>query len=164
MIFEPQVVDVTVNIDDGVNVSVEEESSIEVTADITIVHSDADYYEGDYVVTPLPDDAIILETKDKVMSDNVTVQAGGGGEPNLQDKTVSYTPTESQQTATVTADNGYDGLDEVSITVGAIDSEYVGTDVPRKSSSDLTRSGATINVPSGYYSENASKSIGLTAW
>lgn len=82
-----------------------------------------------------------------------------GGEPNLQDKTVSYTPTESQQTAMVTADSGYDGLDEVSITVGAIDSEYVGSDVPRKSSADLTVSGATVNVPSGYYSASASKSV-----
>lgn len=37
--------------------------------------------------------------------------------PNLQSKTKSYTPTTSQQTETVTADSGYDGLSQVDITV-----------------------------------------------
>ena len=82
-----------------------------------------------------------------------------GGEPNLQDKTVSYTPTESQQTATVTADSGYDGLDEVSITVGAIDSEYVGSDIPRNTSSNLLTEGATVIAPSGYYENSATKTV-----
>lgn len=83
----------------------------------------------------------------------------GGGDPNLQDKTVSYTPTESQQTATVTADSGYDGLDEVSVTVGAIDSEYVGSDIPRNTSSNLLTEGATVIAPSGYYENSATKTV-----
>lgn len=82
-----------------------------------------------------------------------------GSEPNLQDKSVSYTPTESKQTATVTADSGYDGLDEVSITVDAIDSEYVGSDVPRNTSSDLLTEGATVIAPSGYYENSATKTV-----
>lgn len=45
--------------------------------------------------------------------------AGEGGEPKLQDKTV--TPTESKQT--ITADSNYDGLDTV--TVNAIPNTYV---------------------------------------
>lgn len=87
------------------------------------------------------------------------IQTGGGGEPNLQDKSVSYTPTESQQTATVTADSGYDGLDEVSVTVGAIDSEYVGSDIPRNTSSSLLTEGATVIAPSGYYENSATKTV-----
>lgn len=38
----------------------------------------------------------------------------------LQTKTASFTPSASAQTQTVTADVGYDGLDEVDITVAAI--------------------------------------------
>ena len=80
-------------------------------------------------------------------------------EANLQDKTKSYTPTETAQSETITADVGYDGLDEVSISVGAISSTYVGSAIPQRDSDDLTVSGATVSVPSGYYENNASKSV-----
>lgn len=83
----------------------------------------------------------------------------GGGQPTLQAKTATYTPTESQQTATITADTGYDGLSSVGITVNAISNTYVGTGITRRSSTDLTASGATVTVPSGYYSSQASKAV-----
>lgn len=73
--------------------------------------------------------------------------------PSLQSKTA--TPTESQQI--ITPDSGYDALS--SVTVGAIDNEYVGTGVTRRSSSDLTTSGATVTVPSGYYESQVSKAV-----
>ena len=78
---------------------------------------------------------------------------------NLQNKTVTITPSETAKSQTVTADSGYDGLGEVEVNVGAISSSYVGSGVTRRSSSDLTASGATVNVPSGYYSSAASKSV-----
>lgn len=68
-------------------------------------------------------------------------------------KTVS--PTESQQI--VTPSTGYDALAQV--TVNAISSSYVGSGIDRRSSSDLTASGATVSVPAGYYSSAASKAV-----
>lgn len=82
-----------------------------------------------------------------------------GGQPNLQTKTKSYTPTETAQSENVTADSGYDALEKVSVSVGAIPSDYVGSGITQRSSSDLTASGATVTVPKGYYSSQASKSV-----
>lgn len=102
-----------------------------------------------------------LQTQGKYCEGNIEVEytRPSGGQPNLQTKNKSYTPTETAQSEAVTADNGYDGLDTVNVSVGAIDSEYVGSDVPRKSSSDLTVNGDTVNVPKGYYGSNASKAV-----
>lgn len=83
----------------------------------------------------------------------LTYVAGGGDEVVLQDKTVS--PTESTQY--VTADSDYTGLGTV--TVNAISSTYVGSGITRRSSTDLTASGATVTVPAGYYSTQASKAV-----
>lgn len=82
-----------------------------------------------------------------------------GGAPALQTKSKTYTPSETSQSETVTADSGYDGLSSVDISVGAISSTYVGSGITRRSSSDLTASGATVIAPAGYYASSASKSI-----
>ena len=71
--------------------------------------------------------------------------------PKLQSKTA--TPSELIQT--IMADTGYDGLDEVEI--GAISSTYIGSDITVDPTPTVT--GATVNIPSGFYSEQTSKSI-----
>ena len=56
----------------------------------------------------------------------------GGGTPSLQTKSKTYTPTTSQQTESVIADSGYDGLDTVSITVNAMPNGTAGTPTATK--------------------------------
>lgn len=72
--------------------------------------------------------------------------------PTQEAKTV--TPTETEQTA-VAAQKYTTG----EVKVAAIPSDYIGSDVPQKSSSDLTASGATVTAPAGYYSTDAQKTI-----
>jgi hypothetical protein len=54
--------------------------------------------------------------------------SGGGGTVTLQTKSVTYTPSTSQQTEQVTPDQGYDGLDKVNVTVDAVASGSVVVD------------------------------------
>lgn len=66
----------------------------------------------------------------------------------------TITPSETSQTAVASGK-----YTTGAITVAAIPSTYIGSDIDRRDSDDLTSSGATVTVPAGYYSESASKSI-----
>ena len=94
-------------------------------------------------------------TKDVTNYASINVNVSSGSTINNQDKTVS--PTESTQY--VTADEDYTGLGTV--TVNAISSTYVGSDITQRSSSDLTVNGATVYAPAGYYSSQAYKSVAV---
>ena len=117
----------------------------------TIRNINAVSLDGD---TVRPDVLLSGYTAHNSLGEAIVGTASGGGSPTLQAKT-HIEPTESSQT--ITADTGYDGLSSVQI--DPIDSEYVGSDVTRRSSSDLTASGATVTVPAGYYASQASKSV-----
>lgn len=66
----------------------------------------------------------------------------------------TVTPTESSQTAVASGK-----YTTGAVTVAAIPSDYVGSDITERSSSDLTASGATVTVPAGYYPSQATKSV-----
>ena len=66
----------------------------------------------------------------------------------------SITPTESAQTI---GDASY--VLEGAVTVNAIPSNYVGSGITQRTSSDLSANGATVTAPSGYYASSASKTI-----
>lgn len=121
------------------------------------------YTTGAVTVGPIPSEYIVPSGTLSITQNGsgidvseyaaVNVAVDGSSPISLQAKTA--TPTESQQT--VTPDTGYGGLS--SVTVEAIDSEYVGSDVARRTSSNLTVSGATVTAPAGYYASSASKSV-----
>lgn len=71
--------------------------------------------------------------------------------PSLQTKTKSYTPSETAQSETVSADTGYDGIDEISISVGAISSTYVGSGVTRQGATTYRAGTSQQTIASGTY-------------
>lgn len=115
-------------------------------------------YKGD-TLTTVSNQTRKLLTQGKYLEDDITLVDVSRGSPNLQTKSVSYTPSETAQSQSVTADAGYDGLDEVDVSVGAISSTYVGSDITRRSSTDMTASGATVTAPAGYYESGSSKAV-----
>ncbi len=79
----------------------------------------------------------------------------GGGSVTLQTKTETYTPTTSQQTDTITPDTGYDGLDEVDITINAVPTGSV------TAPSSISGSSATVST-SGTNTLTLTKSVSVT--
>ena len=77
-----------------------------------------------------------------ITSQVFTPDESGGGSPVLQTKSANYTPTTSAQTEVLTADSGYDGLEQVSVSVDPIPSEYV---IPSGTKS-ITANGTGIDV------------------
>ena len=69
-------------------------------------------------------------------------------------KNTSVTPTESSQTI-----GGINYMMEGAVTVNAIPSNYVGSGVTQRDSTDLSASGDTVSVPAGHYASSASKAV-----
>ncbi len=81
----------------------------------------------------------------------------GGGTPTLQTKTVTYTPTTSQQTDTISPDSGYDGLSLVNVIVNAMQG---GVDVPTFTLSGV-QDGSTVTCDKTYAEVRALYDDGL---
>lgn len=87
------------------------------------------------------------------------IDCSGGGGGDYQEREVSFIPTETQQMLDVYPEAGYDALSKVRVIVQAISNLFVGSGIPRRSSSDLTASGSQVSAPSGYYANAAAKSV-----
>lgn len=72
-------------------------------------------------------------------------------DPELEEVTI--TPTESQQTKTPTK-YGFS-----KVVVNAISNTFVGSAITRRTSADMTASGASVTAPAGYYATAQSKSV-----
>lgn len=81
-------------------------------------------YKGNEIASMNATGVKTLLTSSAFCEDDITVTytKPAAPTPTLQTKSVTYTPTTSQQTATITYDAGYDGLDEVNVTVDAMPS------------------------------------------
>lgn len=73
---------------------------------------------------------------------------------NAVAKNTTITPTESSQTI-----GGTNYMMEGAVTVNAIPSNYVGSGITQRSSSDMYENGNTVYAPSGYYAEQSSKTV-----
>lgn len=78
-------------------------------------------YKGETLAT-VSNATKTLTTQGKYLEDNITLTDVSGSAPILQTKSVSITPSTTAQSQAVTPDAGYDGLDEVDISVAAMPS------------------------------------------
>lgn len=95
--------------------------------------------------------------KPSEMANAINSLVVSGSALNLQDKDV--TPSESAQT--IKADTNYNGLGTV--TVKAIPSSYIGSNVIKNNANSLTVDAETVTVPAGYYQTQVSKSVATGA-
>ena len=118
-------------------------------------------YRGQTIRSMSASGTEVLHTEGKLCDDDITIDytSPGGGGANLQTKSVTYTPDETGITDTVLPDPGYDGLDEVDVTVAAIPDTYIGSAIVQRSSADLSVMGRTVTAPAGYYSLMAAAQV-----
>lgn len=105
----------------------------------------------DEIITTVKNTSKDLLTSGKYLEDDITIT----DITSLQAKS-NISPTTSSQT--VSADAGYDGLSSVQI--NAIPSDYIGTDIPRRSSISVSQDNNTIHVEDGYYEDDIDTSMG----
>lgn len=111
-------------------------------------------YRGVSIATMNATGRKTLGTQGKYCDSDIVVEYTKPAQAVIQSNK-NATPSETAQE--ITPSSGYDAMAKV--TVGAVSPLYVGSQVPRKSSSDLSASGDTVSVPAGFYEDPVSKSV-----
>lgn len=124
-------------------------------------------------VDPIPSEFIVPTgtlsitqngTEDVTQYSGVSVNV----QPTLQTKSSTYTPAETQITDAFTADDGYDGLGEVDITIDPIPSQYIipsGTlSITSNSTYDVTQYADVDVSVEGGGGNLQSKTVNVTNW
>ena len=116
----------------------------------------------DCIVTyTVPDGTLLTVNGASTIIEKIEFIDFDDGNPYVQIKYKNSSYVWDAGSLTLTIYEDYDGLSQV--TIAAVPSSYVGSDVARKSDSDLTASGSVVTVPSGYYSAQASKAVAAGA-
>ena len=114
-------------------------------------------------VAAIPTDYIIPSGTKQITSNGVVdvaayksanVQVSGGGGASLYAATLS---NHSEQDTVYLPDSGYDGFS--SVVVEGVPSTFIGSNIPRRTSSDVSIDGSDITVASGYYSSAVGKIV-----
>lgn len=95
-----------------------------------------------------------LKTKGMYCEDDITVQYTKPEAEIFTTEEKTVNPTESLQEVIPTSANALS-----KVIVNPISSTYVGSGITRRSSTNLSASGATVTVPAGYYESQATKSV-----
>lgn len=89
--------------------------------------------------------------KAKDTNNNEITYTPGGSAPVLETLNLSYTPSETAISDTQTPSTGYDGFDEVNVSVSAISSSYVGSGVTRQSAQTIHPSTNDQSIAASQY-------------
>ena len=120
---------------------------------------------GTVTINPIPNTYVIPTGTINITSNGATSVSGYASanvnvQPSLQDKTVS--PTESQQI--ISADNGYDGLDEVTINAIETEAQTITTNGTYIPSTGKFFSNIIVGVPTLYEALLKNKNYPRCRW
>lgn len=147
-----------------------EAPSATISPELTVIRDyiEIDPYTGPYTVTPSGQQQT-LETEGLRMTDDVVVEAVETGSATTPETTITATPVISVSAGgLITASVSKTESVTPSVSPGYVeegtagDVHVTGTateQLPLRTSADLVVTGPTVNVPAGFYAENAGKTI-----